>query len=436
MAEGSWRLLGLLLAFFLAGGYFACAEMAFTSVNAIRMKGLADQRDRRANKAVYVLDNFDRALSTLLVCNNIAHIAAATIAALLVTRLWGERAVAAMSVCLSIAIFLVAEMIPKRAARDRPEQVSLALAGSLILLMRVTAPLTWLFMRISRLADRIAGEKKLPSVTEEELYELFETIAEEGALEPGQSRLIQSAITFADVTAQDVLTARVDLVAVEYGMSCEEILSVIKENKYSRLPVYKDTLDSVAGVLNVRRFVKHYLEYGESTSLSELMTPPYFVHKTKAIDALLADMSAHRQHMAVVTDDRGGTMGIVTVEDILEELVGEIWDEGDVVREDFVPLGGGRYEVGGDLYVLHAFEQMGEEDNLTEDELQRLEHKTVSAWAQEGFEGIPKQGDSFVFGGVVATVLLINSQRRITKVLLRSNVDVHDIVDPDVIHRR
>ena len=309
--------------------YFATAETALASANRIRIKSLADDGNRRAQKTVALLDDFDRALTTLLVGTNIVHIACASLTTLFVKRLWGAGAVAVSTVVLAIVVFFAAEMLPKSFARAYPEEAALALAPSLRTLMTLLYPITVLFSGISKFITRLFGVPDAPTVTEDELYDIIESIGEEGGIEEEASRLIHSALEFDDITVQQVLTPRNRMVTVALDDSCEEILSVIRESRHSRLPVYDKTPDNIVGILGIRRYLKAYLAQGENVSLAELMDPPYFLPRKRRIDDALSEMSGRKQHIAVVCDDFGGVLGIVTVEDILEELVGEIWDEDD-----------------------------------------------------------------------------------------------------------
>ena len=309
--------------------YFATAETALASANRIRIKSLADDGNRRAQKTVALLDDFDRALTTLLVGTNIVHIACASLTTLFVKRLWGAGAVAVSTVVLAIVVFFAAEMLPKSFARAYPEEAALALAPSLRTLMTLLSPITVLFSGISKFITRLFGVPDAPTVTEDELYDIIESIGEEGGIEEEASRLIHSALEFDDITVQQVLTPRNRMVTVALDDSCEEILSVIRESRHSRLPVYDKTPDNIVGILRIRRYLKAYLAQGENVSLAELMDPPYFLPRKRRIDDALSEMSGRKQHIAVVRDDFGGVLGIVTVEDILEELVGEIWDEDD-----------------------------------------------------------------------------------------------------------
>lgn len=309
--------------------YFATAETALASANRIRIKSLADDGNRRAQKTVALLDDFDRALTTLLVGTNIVHIACASLTTLFVKRLWGAGAVAVSTVVLAIVVFFAAEMLPKSFARAYPEEAALALAPSLRTLMTLLSPITVLFSGISKFITRLFGVPDAPTVTEDELYDIIESIGEEGGIEEEASRLIHSALEFDDITVQQVLTPRNRMVTVALDDSCEEILSVIRESRHSRLPVYDKTPDNIVGILGIRRYLKAYLAQGENVSLAELMDPPYFLPRKRRIDDALSEMSGRKQHIAVVCDDFGGVLGIVAVEDILEELVGEIWDEDD-----------------------------------------------------------------------------------------------------------
>ena len=329
MDSDSWLPVVSIVTLLLAACYFATAETALASANRIRIKSLAEDGNRRAQKAAALLDDFDRALTTLLVGTNIVHIACASLTTLFVTRLWGAGAVAVSTVVLAIVVFFAAEMLPKSFARAYPENTALALAPSLRLLMTLLTPLTFFFSNLSKFITRIFGAPATPTVTEDELYDIIESIGEEGGIEEEASRLIHSALEFDDITVQQVLTPRNRMVTLALDDSSEEILDTIRSCRHSRLPVYDKTPDNIVGVLGIRRYLKAYLAQGGDVFLGELVDPPYFLPRKRRIDDALSEMSGRKQHLAVVRDDFGGVLGIVTVEDILEELVGEIWDEDD-----------------------------------------------------------------------------------------------------------
>ena len=415
MGSDSWYYF-LLFFLILGGGYFAGSEIAYASVNKIRIKNYAEDGDARAKKAMYILNNFDKSITTLLVGNNLMHIGTATIATIIATKTWGQGVVAYSTLVTTLVVFLISEMIPKNLAKSHNEGFALAVADSLYFLIKLLGPVVFFFTTISKVVSKLFKKQEEPTVTEDELYDILETIKEEGSLEAGKSELISSALEFADVTAQDALTSRVDIVAIDIDSTCQEILATIKEEKYSRLPVYENNIDHIIGVLNIRKFLKLYLKQGDHVNLRALLDPPYFVPKTTKIDDLLQEMSRRKLHMAIVNDDYGGTLGIMTVEDILEELVGEIWDEDDEVIEEFISIGGNRYEVDAEFDVDDAFELM----NYGDYDKDELWHKTMGSWVLEHFDYVPKEGDSFVYNGVTVSVLKIDN-KRIVKLLVKVN---------------
>ena len=417
MDSDSWTLFITLLGLILVGGYFSAAEMSFASVGIIKMKSRAENGDKRAKNAVYIMENFEKALSTLLIGNNILQICVASLGTLFVTRIWGEGYLAYSTIVITIIVFMISEMLPKKLASDKPEQVALALAASLRFLMKILTPISVVFNKISSVFTNLLGGRNVPTVTEDELYDIIESITEDGVMEQERGRLLHSALEFDDTTAEEVITARVSIVGIEENMTCNEILAVIKNNKFSRLPVYRETLDDIVGVLNIKQYMKIYLKIGEKISIKNMMQSPYFAPRRRSIDDLFKDMTAKKVHMSVITDDYGGTLGIVTMEDILEELVGEIWDEDDVVREDFKPIGGNRYEVSGDMNILDAFEMMGY-NSIAND----MESQTVGAWVQENIDEIPKKGSRFSFEDLTAIILQIDNQQHITKIMLKLNI--------------
>lgn len=414
MDSDSWLLLFILLLLIIGGGYFAATEIALASANKIRIKTMADSGDRRAKRVSYILSHFDKALTTLLIGNNIMHIGASTLATVLVVRLWGDWAVTLSTIILSVVVFLFSEMLPKSYAKSKAEDFSLSVSGSLVFLMKLLTPITFIFSSVSNLMAKLFRSEAEPTVTEEELYDIIDEIAEEGTMDQQRSGLIRSALDFDDITVADILTSRVDLVAIDSELSPSEIVERIKNSRHSRLPVYEDTIDNIIGILGIRKYLKAYMEQGDKLDLRSLLDETLYVHKSMLIDELLRSMQSKKRHMAVVTDDYGGVMGIVTIEDILEELVGEIWDEDDEVKDTFKPIGGNRYEVSGELQVREAFEAMGYDD-YDRDE---LGHRTMNAWALENFDYVPTDGSSFKYDCMTITVARIRNMR-ITKLIIK-----------------
>lgn len=332
MDADSWLLFSLLIALILGGGYFAASETAFASVNAMRIRQRAESGEKRALRAKYILDNFNTALSTLLIGNNVMHIGTASIATYLVTKLWGEGYTAYSTIATTVVVFLVSEMVPKQFAKDRPEPTALFFAGSLYWMMKVLAPVARIFDALSGLICRFLKVKPTPTVTEDELVELIDSLAE---TEPGsqeRSQLLHSALEFDDTTAGEIMTPLADVVSVNMTMPQQDVLDIIRENKHTRLPVYQKLPGNLIGVLDTRTYIKSYLASPETTSVRSIAKKAMTTPASKRIDDLFDEMTQSRTHMCMVTDERGKKIGIVTMEDILEELVGEILDEDDDVE--------------------------------------------------------------------------------------------------------
>ena len=408
MDDGSrlpWIIAALLL---VCAAFFAVTETSMASASRSRIKASAERGDFRAKKTLYVLDNFDLAISTLLICTNIVHIAAASIVTLAVTRKWGVSAVSISTIITTIVVFFAGEMLPKSVAKKYSDTLALSCAPVLCFFMKLFAPLSKLLTWIGQAAAKLTTGDSQISVTEDELYDIIEDMTEEGSLDEDQGDLISSALQFGDVTVESVLTPRVDIVAININSSHAELLSLIKSTNHSRLPVYEGSIDNIIGVLQIRKYIKAYLRLGENLDIKPMLDEVFFVHQSTNIDELLPILSKRKLNIAVVTDNYGGTLGIVTVEDILEELVGEIWDEDDVIEEPMVEIGDGVYEVGADETVSDVFDQLGYEDPENDEE---LVNTLMGEWAYEKFDTIPKPGDSFRYHQVLVTVKDMNHNR-------------------------
>lgn len=388
--------------------YFAVSETAIASASRVKIKTLADRGNAAAKRGLFLLDNFDRAISTLLICTNIVHISTASIVTVAVTRAWGLSAVSISTIVTTIVVFFAGEMLPKSISKKYSEKFLLVCAGPMCFFMKLFGPLSALLTKIGQAAAKLTRGDPQISVTEDELYDLIEDMTEEGTLDEEQGDLISSALQFGDVTVESILTPRVDLAAIDIGDSYEEILSLIKSQNHSRLPVYEGSIDNVIGILQIRKFIKAYLRLGSNVDIRPLLDEVFFVHQSTNIDELLPVMSKRKINMAVVTDNYGGTVGIVTVEDILEELVGEIWDEDDVVEENVVQLENGTYRVDAEESVSDVFEQVGFEDPEEDEE---LVNTLMGEWAYEQFTAIPKVGDSFLYHGLSVTVSAMQHNR-------------------------
>ncbi len=410
MDEGSrWSWLIVVLILLLCAMFFAITETAFASVSRTRLKTMADKGDARAKKALYITDHFDRAITTILIGTNIVHIAAASVVTVNVTRIWGMSAVTASTLLTTLAVFFFGEMLPKSIGRKYCERFSLSTAGILAFLMTVLRPVAAVLTWIGNAAAKLTKGDGEVSVTEDELYDIIEDMTEEGTLDEDQGDLISSALQFQDVTAENILTSRVDMAAIDITMDQQEILSVIKEENHSRLPVYEGTIDHIVGILQIRKYIKTWLVQGDKTELAPLLDKPYFVHQSVKIDDLLSAMSKEKQNVAIVTDNYGGTLGIISVEDILEELVGEIWDEDDSAEENIVKITDDTWSVNADDLVTDILDELG--IDYTEEQGEEVENKLISELAYESFGEIPAEGDSFRYLNLLITVQIMDNNR-------------------------
>ena len=410
MDDGSILSVLIILALLLFADYFAVCETSFAAVSRIRLKTAMERGDRRANKAMYVCERFDKAITTILIGTNIVHLSCASYVTVLVTRRWGLSAVTLSTFVTTLVVFFVGEMLPKSVAKKYSLRLALGTASSLVFFMHLLTPVSFVLTKIGEFASRLTKGDSEVSVTEDELYDIIENMTDEGDLDSEQGDLVHSALAFGDLTAESILTARVDMETIDVDDPLEEILAQVKASRHSRIPVYQDSVDNIIGVLQIRRFMREYLQKREKTDLRSLLDEPYFVHQSAKIDELLSVMSSKKINMTIVTDSYGGTVGIVTVEDILEELVGEIWDEDDEVVEPCVDHGDGSYSFDAGVDIEDAFEFMDYEDPDETD----FDHKLLGEWAYEQFDAIPQEGDSFTYNGLRITVEKVQ-QRRIMK---------------------
>lgn len=409
MDDASRLSLIVVILLILCAAYFAVAETSFASVSKVRIKIRAERGEAKAIRALKVLDNFDLAITSILICTNIVHLSAASIATLAVTRMFPgvSGAVTISTFVMTLVVFFAGEMLPKSIAKKYSERLSLAVAGSLWFFMTVLKPLATLLTAIGNFAAKLAKADPQISVTEDEIYDIIEDMTEEGSLDEERGELISSALQFAETTVESILTSRVDIVALDIDDPVDEMLGTIRSETHSRLPVYDGSIDNIIGILSIRKFIKTYLREGEKMDVRALLDEPYFIHGSTNIDGLLPVMSKKRLNMAVVTDNYGGTLGIVTVEDILEELVGEIWDEDDVVEEPYVALDNGEWDCTAEMTVSDVFELL----ELDEDDDDEFTNKLLGEWAYEQFDNIPSVGDSFRYENVEVTVSEMHNNR-------------------------
>ncbi len=324
----------------------AVAETAFASVSRSRIRILADRGDERAERADRILDDFDSAISTLLIVTNLTHISAASLVTVTVTRIWGLGAVTAGTIITTIVVFFAGEMLPKSAAKKNPEKFAVRLSGFVAFFMKLFAPLSALLAKVGAVASRLSKTEPELSVTEDELYDIIEDMAEEGSIDEDQGDLISSVLDFTDVRARNIFTPIEDAVGIDIDTPKDEAFAFITEQRHSRILVFRGEEREIAGVLQIRKYLKTYMKKGRIPAVSTVMDKPYFVSSSQAGDELLHEMSAHRQNLAVVRNASGEVTGIVTIEDILEELVGEILDEKDVQTAEAAEAGASAADAG------------------------------------------------------------------------------------------
>ncbi len=406
MDEVEWWLYALLLFFIALGGYFAAAEISLASVNHSRIKIRGDKGDRRASKTLYLLSHFDETLSTLLIGNNIAHVSAASVSALIVTRLWGSAALVYSTVVVTITIFLIAEMLPKTLGKAYSESTSLMVAPLLYFLTKLFRPISYVLTGLGNFLSGLFDDAEAKTVTEEEFYSIIETIKNEDAMEDKKGHWVHTALNFGDKTVEHILTVRTDMVAVDLQEDPEKNFEIIKNTKHSRVPVYDDSIDNMVGVLQIRRYLKASYKLGGPADIKDFLDPPLFVYASSYIDEILPEMSREKVNVALVTNAFGGVVGLVTVEDILEELVGEIWDEDDIAVEYFKERGPGCYEVDASVNVGEVFERLGLDEDLDD-----VAHESLASWVYEGLGRIPLEGDRISLLGVDIEILRMENRR-------------------------
>ena len=384
--------------------FFSASETAFSSLNQIRLKSRAEDGDASAARVLAMAEKYDKLLSTILIGNNIVNIAAASIGTILFTRALGaERGATMSTIVLTIVVLIFGEVTPKSLAKEMPETVATAVSPMLNLLMVLFTPLTWLFSQWKRLLGHFVHSTEEDTITEGELMTMVSEAENDGELTDRESELIRSAIEFDDVEVEEILTPRVDVVAVEDNTSLDEVAQTFAESGYSRLPVYHDTIDNIIGVVHEKDFYLARLK--KETSLEELVKPTLYTTGSTQISQLLRTLREQHHHLAVVVDEYGGTEGIITLEDILEELVGEIWDEHDDVVEDVRQQSDGSWLISGSASVDDTAEELG----IKEDD--DIDAVAIGGLVQEKLSRLPKVGDKFIWGDFDGTVTRATNRR-------------------------
>ena len=404
--------------------FFSGSENAYASASQLRLRRWwTENSSQRARRALWISERYDRALSTILIGNNLVNLASSTIATQLFihwladTGRMSENSAAALSTAaITVAVLIFGEIVPKITASGHPEgfamRVSWPLRGIMILLKPVVSLVMKMLTRISR-SWKVPDDED--EVTEDDISEMIDTVEDEGVIDEDTSELLQSALDFPDICVYEIITPRVDMTAIDIDDSPAEIMEVINNSSYSRIPVYEDSIDNVIGILHLNSFLKGLCSEN-SFDLREYLLPVVYLHKTTILPQALRELRDKKLHMAIVTDEYGGTMGLVTMEDILEQLVGDIWDESDEIESEVVQIGEDLYEVDGDMRLYDFLEEFEIDDKDFDDD-----NATVGGFAIEQLGGYPAKGQSFDFEHLTITIKQIQNLR-----VTRLQVQVHE----------
>jgi len=405
--DGNATLTLIILAFLVAGSaFFSASETAYTSMNRVRIKNMANSGNKRAEKVLALAEDYDKLISSILIGNNIVNILASSLATVLFVGFLGNKGVTASTVVMTVVILLFGEVAPKSIARVKSETIAMAFYPVLSAIVKVLLPFNFLMGSWQNLMAKLFKGDEDHGVTEEELITMVEEAENDGEIDEHESELIRSAIEFTDMCVEDILTPRVDIVAADVEDDKDEIAAKFAESGFSRLPVYEDSVDDIIGILHEKDFYRSR----DRLSVRDMMTTPICVMPSTRLSVLLKMLQQQKGHMAVVMDEYGGVIGIVTLEDILEELVGEIWDEHDEIVEEFQRQSDGSYRVDGSANL---------DDLLEIFSLKReYESVTVNGWVLEEMGTFPQVGDTFDCEHLHVTVEQVD-KRRVAQILIQ-----------------
>ena len=386
--------------------YFSATETAFSSFNRIRIKNMAEKGNRRASRVIELSENYDTLISTILIGNNIVNTLSASLATLFFAGIIvnnPDLAATVSTIVLTLVVLTFGEITPKSMAKNAPESFVIFSAPIISALTVIFAPFNYVFKLWQRLLSRIFKPKDDQGITEEELISIIEEAEEEGDIDEEESTLIKSAIEFGDLEVGDIFTPRIDITALNANATKEAVEATFTESGYSRIPVFEDDLDNVIGILYYKDYYAHAT--GGAVRIRELLKPAIFVPKTQNVNDLMKELQEKQLHMAIVTDEYGSTAGIITLEDIIEEIVGDIWDEHDEIIEEIKKVGDGILEVSG----MASIEKLCDELEIERDE--ESDSSTVNGWAIDILGKIPEEGDGFEHDGLSVEVLKMDGRR-------------------------
>lgn len=392
----------LIVILIMCSAFFSATETSLNSANKIRLKNMADNGSHAAQRTLNILAKYDKALTTILIGNNIVNIACSSIATILAINLVGEKYGSLVStIATTIIVLIFGEVMPKSIAKDFAEPVAMFASGIISFLMVIFTPFSAFFILLKKGMSKIFHRKESVSMTEEELKVMIDEIEDEGVLETQESDLVRSALEFDEITVDEIITPRVRITAVEVGENIDDVRKKFLQEEYSRMPVYERTLDNIIGIITEKEFFKQY-EKSSDFTIRSIMQETIYLPQMQKLSEVFRTMQKQKCHMSVVLDQHGGTLGIVTMEDILEELVGEIWDESDEVKSPVTVVGNNIFEVYGDV-SLNSLRRFLESRDIPADI--ESEAHTVAGWVLGLFGSIPKSGDVISSGCFTVTVL-------------------------------
>lgn len=405
----------------IGSAYFSATETAFLSMNKTRMKTLAEKGNKRAALALELSEKYDKLISTILIGNNIVNILLSSLGTVLFVKLLGDIGATVSTAVITVVVLIFGEITPKSIAKDFPESFAMFSSPFMRILLVILTPLNFVFSAWKKLVSRLFASKRDEKMSQEELLMFVEEVQQDGSIDTDEGDLIKNAIEFTDRTAEDILTHRVDLEAVPTDATHEDLANKFTETRFSRILVFEETIDKIVGVINQKDF---YVGEGTtSKSLEEITTQPLFIHRSEKISDLLKLLQQEKSHIAVVLDDYGGTLGIVTMEDILEELVGDIWDEHDEVVEDFKEVSDDTCIVDCSMNFLDFCERYDIESDTNS--------ISLGGWITEQMGKIPEEGDSFAYENLQITITETDGRRVIAAKVVRSDPEDEENEDAD-----
>ena len=374
----------------IGSAFFSSSEIAYASANKSRLKKAAESGDKKGKWAQEISEHYDKTLTAVLIGNNLVNIASSSVATVIAMALVGDAGVAVATAVMTILLLIFGEIVPKQLAKQFCDSYALAVSPIMKVVLLITRPFVWLFGKIIHVISKSwAWAKTDTSITYEDLVTIIETVEEEGVIDEDCSELLQSAIEFDETEVQEISTHRVEMTALDINDYTKEIIETALNSEYSRIPVFEDTIDNIIGILPVNLLLKELLDT-DQPDIKEMLQEPLFVPQTKKLPEVLDLMQRSKIHMAIVTDDHGGTLGIVTMEDILEELVGEIWDETDTIEEEILQVSENEFLADGSMMLNDFLEYFEIEDPELDDYI-----ITVNGWITEILDDYPKVNDSF-----------------------------------------